>query len=85
MFNWYRLFSEQEFEDIDIPSKEFDVDLGTLGTKTIMVTKGNRTSILVDNIFLSIGLNEKNPFRYGDRAVYLDDNGDVWLGVYVAD
>ncbi len=85
MFNWYRLFNQTEFTDLEIPSKEFDVDLTGIGIETIMITKGNLVSILVDDVILPINLNSKNPFRFGERAVYLDDNGDVWLGVYVAD
>lgn len=84
-FNWYLLFNKQEFDDLDLPSKDFDVDLGEDGIKTVLVTKGNYTSIVVDDVILPINLNDRNPFRFGERAVHLDGNGDVWLGVFSAD
>lgn len=82
MFNWYRLFNQQEFLDLDLVSVEFDVALEGLGTKNVMIAKGIDVSIFVDGTFLTIGLNGKNPFRYKEYAVFLDDNEDVWLGVY---
>ena len=84
-FDWYRLFNHAEFLALDVPSREFDVVLGTLGQKTILATRGNLTSILYDGIFLSIDLNGRHPFRFGEFAVWLDVNDDVWLGVYHAD
>jgi hypothetical protein len=85
MFNWYRLFNLTDFESTGLTSHAFVVELEAIGPKEILITKGNSTSILYEDAFLTIGLNDKNPFRYGERAVYLDDNDDVWLGVYDAD
>jgi hypothetical protein len=84
VFNWYRLFNHQEFLDLDLPSVEFDVVLDTRPV-TVLVTRGIETSVTVDDTVLTINLNGKNPFRYGERAVFLDPNGDVWLGVFSAD
>jgi hypothetical protein len=82
MFNWFRLFNQQEFLDLELVSYEFDVELEGVGTKNIMIAKGTAVSIFVDGIFLSINLNGRNPFRYNELAVYLDENEDVWLGIY---
>lgn len=85
MFEWYRLFNRADFVATGLTSYEFQVDLVGIGLRSILVTKGNLVSILIEDVFLSIGLNDKNPFRYGERAVFLDENDDVWLGVYNAD
>lgn len=84
-FNWYRLFNHDEFLEQDVPSIEVDVVLQGLGQKSVLITRGVNTSILFEDTFLTIGLNDKNPFRYGEYAVLKDDNEDVWLGVYDAD
>jgi hypothetical protein len=83
-FNWYRLFNLDDFEDTGLPSYEFTVELTGIGVKEVLITKGNSTSITYGDTMLTINLNNKNPFRYGERAVFLDDNSDVWLGIYHA-
>lgn len=83
MFNWFRLFNLDEFLATGLVSKEIDVVLGTFGLKTILITQGVTTSITYDDTLLSIGMNDRNPFRYDQVAVFLDLNRDVWLGIYV--
>jgi hypothetical protein len=82
MFNWYRLFNLDDFLGLALPSYSFTVDLVGIGEKDILVTKGNYTSIVYEDAFLSINLNDTNPLRFGENAVFLDDNSDVWLGIY---
>lgn len=83
-FNWYRLFNLDQFLALDLVSTEVVVSFEALGDKSIMVYQGNRTSIVYEGDMLSIGLNDRNPFRIGARAVFLDPNRDVWLGLYHA-
>jgi hypothetical protein len=45
------------------------------------VTKGNRISLTYEGIFLTLGMNDDNPFEFEDHAVFIDDNLDVWLGI----
>lgn len=85
MFNWYRLINQDEFLASGLPSYKFEVELIGIGLKEIMITHGNFVSILVDDIFLPINLNSKNPYRYGERAVSLDENNDIWVGFYSED
>jgi hypothetical protein len=85
MFNWYRLFNYDEFLSTSLVSKTITVALEDIGEVPVLIVQGNVTSIVYDDVMLSISLNEKNPFRYGNYAVFLDDNNDVWLGIYNAD
>lgn len=84
MFKWFRLFNLTDFENLGLVSAQFDVILEGIGQKTVLVTKGNVTSVLYEDVFLSINLNNTNPFRVGERAVFLDPNNDVWIGVFSA-
>ena len=84
MFNWFRIFNLTEFLSMDLTSYEITVVLAGIGEKKILITQGNLTSITYDGDMLPINLNDKNPYRYGERGVWLDENDDVWLGVFSA-
>jgi len=81
-YDWYYIFNLTEFEALDLVSRMYTPILENLGQKEILVTKGNYTSILYDDVFLPINLNDRNPFAMGDYAVYLDsDSQNVFLGI----
>ena len=84
-YDWYKIFNLTEFQARALTSVEYEVILEDLGLKTILVTKGVKTSVYFDDVFLTVQLNEDNPFEFEDRAVYLDANNDVWVGVKVED
>jgi hypothetical protein len=83
-YNWFNICNKDEFDSLDLYSKEYEVVLQDIGLKNILVTKGNYYSFLYEDIFLTYNLNSKNPFVFGDYAIYLDANNDFWLGIKVA-
>lgn len=83
-FKWYRLFNRPEFIAAGLVSFEGTFYDENLQLKNFVVFQGEYTSVLFDDTLLSINLNDKNPFRFGDYAVFLDGNSDVWLGIYAA-
>lgn len=85
VFNWYQVFNREAFLEAEIPSREYPLFIDGIGQKTVLVTKGVGVSILYDDVFLMIGLNDKNPFRVENYAVYVDELHDVWLGIYSED
>lgn len=85
MFNWYQVFNRQAFLDTDLVSREFDLFIEGVGQKTVLVTRGVGVSMLYDGAFMMIGLNDKNPFRIGEYAAFVDEVDDVWLGIYNED
>lgn len=80
IYNWFKIFNLTEFAALSLPSREYKYLLGDYGLKTILVTKGNYTSILIDGVLLSLNMNDKNPFEFEDHAIYLDENNDVHIG-----
>ncbi len=78
---WYKVINLTEFNATNLVSRTVSIPLGQLGTKDILVTKGNQVSLLYDGTFLSIDLNNINPFEMDNRLVYLDDSNDIWLGL----
>lgn len=82
-YDWYLIFNKAEFEALELPSKEYTLNLEDIGEKTILVTQGNFVSILYESVFLPLEMNTKNPFEFDGHAIYVDDNDDVYLGVEV--
>jgi hypothetical protein len=84
-FNWYLLFNLDEFLDSGLVSKELDIVLEDIGQKKIMITQGNETSVVYEDVMLTIGANGENPvIQEGDEssyAAYLDSSQNVWLGI----
>ena len=86
VFNWYRLFNKTDFEtNVVGPSKEASVFLTGIGLKKVLITGGIGVGVTIDDVFIPLQLNGKNPTRYGIRAVFVDQNEDVFWGIYNAD
>ncbi len=84
-YDWFKVFNMDEFEGLGLVSKEYEVVLEDYGLKSIYVFKGDFVSVLFDDVFLTVNLNDRSPFAIDQRAVFMDDNLDVWVGVQVED
>lgn len=82
MFNWYILFNKVDFTSKELVSFNGTVNIEGVGIKDFLITQGNMTSIVFDNVLLTIDLNQKNPFRIGNYAVWQDEDNNIWLGIY---
>jgi len=82
---WFKVINETEFLALDLPSKMVTLEMAGVGIKDILVTRGNRTSLLYEGIFLSLGLNDRNPFVFDNVCAYKDTDNDIWIGVLVED
>jgi hypothetical protein len=80
-YKWYNIINQDDFIAMGFSSKQLEVDLEDIGVKTVLVTKGVGVSILYDGVFLTVNLNNNNPFEFDSHAVYIDANNDIWLGV----
>jgi hypothetical protein len=78
---WFNIINKNDFLDLDLPSKELELNLTDIGVKTILVTSGVGVSLVYEGIQLMVGLNDRNPFSFEGHAVYLDSNNDIWLGI----
>lgn len=83
LYDCYKIINLDDFEALDIPSRTLTLLLSGLGEKEVLITKGNLVSIVYDDVFLSLNLNDKNPFEFEDYAAFLDPNNDIWLGIKV--
>lgn len=80
MFNWFKITNLDDLVAAGIPSREFEMILGQYGLKTIVVFVGETFDVLVDDVFLMGGLNSKNPYELENRAVFIDDDQNLWVG-----
>jgi hypothetical protein len=85
MVDWYLLFNLEEFEDAELVSRNLTLTLTDIGEKEILITKGNHVAIYYEDTFLPINFLDHNPYARDGRAVYLDEQGEVWLGIEVED
>lgn len=83
IYRWFRIFNLTEFNETELTSKSYTLELDGVGVKNILVTQGNLLSMTCDGVMLSVNLNEKNPFEFDDMAIYLDGANDVFLGFAV--
>lgn len=84
LFDWYKIINKNDFDALDLYSVEKTFFMQGIGLKTILVTKGNFYGLTYDGVFLSVELNNKNPFIFEDKATYIDDADDIWLGIKTA-
>ena len=82
-YDWFKIFNKDEFEALDLVSKEYTFDFDGYGLKNLLVTKGNLLSVKIDDIFLSVNLNDKNPFAMDQRAIFIDPDNNVYVGIEV--
>lgn len=85
MFTWYKIFNRIEFEALGLVSRNYIFELGELGEKEILVTKGNGVCITYEGVMLMLNLNDKNPFVFDGHAIKEAENNDVYLGIEVED
>jgi hypothetical protein len=81
IYDRYKIFNLLEFEALELVSKTYNLVLEDVGEVGVLVTKGNLVSITYEGVFLSLNLNEKNPFEFEGFAIFIDENDDVYLGI----
>lgn len=85
-YNWFKIFNLTEFNATGLVSRKYTLNLEGIGEKTILVTKGVAVGMTYEDVFLSLELNDKNPFEFEGHAIYVDsESNDVYLGLPVAD
>lgn len=80
-FTWFKIINRAEFLATGLVSRELAIVLEGVGAKTVLVTVGNFFSITIDDVMLCLGLTSDNPFLFGDRAIVVDLNDDVFYGI----
>lgn len=80
-YDWYKLFNLDDFNATGLTSQTKTVILEGRGQKEVSIFKGIGVSIMYDDVFLTMNLNDANPFAFENKAIYVDGNNDIWLGI----
>jgi hypothetical protein len=78
---WFNIFNLDDFLALGLVSQTLTLELEAIGEVDVLVVQGNYTSIVYDDVQLTIQMNGRNPFVFDGYGVYLDENNDVWLGI----
>lgn len=84
IYTWFKIFKKTEFDALDLVSKTYTFNLEGIGQKDVLVTKGVGYGITYEGVFLSLNLNDLNPFEFDGHAIYIDGDDNVYLGIEVA-
>jgi hypothetical protein len=82
-YQWYKIFNQGEFDVKGLVSQEITLELEDRGFTTFLITKGNTYGITVDDIFIPLRFNGENPYVFQNKAVYVNEDLDVFLGFEV--
>lgn len=80
-YDVFKIINLDDFNALGLASRNVSGLFGELGFKEVLVTKGNCVSMLYEGVFLSLNLNDKNPFEFDGHAIFVDPNNDLWLGI----
>lgn len=80
-YNWFKVFNRTEFLAQDLKFKSYVLDLDGIGEKTFLVSNVNTLGVTYEGVFLSIELNDLNPFEFSDHAIYVNSLDDVYVGL----
>lgn len=84
-YTWYYLINKAEFEEAGLVSMNLSLVLSGIGLRDILLTQGAYLSVLYDDVFLPINMNDRNPYPFDGHAVYLDESDNIWLGIAIED
>lgn len=82
---WYRykIFNLLDQEAKGLPSQTHDIFLTGIGRRSIEYFKGFGPVIVYEGSFLPINFEGLNPYRQDGKGVYVDENYDVHLELFI--
>ncbi|MDR0676300.1 MAG: hypothetical protein LBF97_04600 [Elusimicrobiota bacterium] len=85
-YDWYKIINLGNFDKLNINDYEITADLEDRGMQNFRIMKGLSSlySVILDNIFLTPFLNNRNGYNFQDRSAYIDNAKNLWVG-YKAD
>lgn len=85
MWQWYKIYNLDNFDELNVADYTFDIELEGRGVCIFRICKGNFYAVIVDGVYLVPFLNGKNGFNMDNRSAYIDAKRNLWVGYYVAE
>jgi hypothetical protein len=85
IFTWYKIYDLNDFDVLDVPRVDLELNLESKGIKTFSIFKGvsGLYSVLTDDVFLTAKLNNREVFSKDGIGVYVDDEKILYVGYEV--
>lgn len=77
---WFKVLEKSELDKIDFSSKEYTFDFQDLGEKKVTIFKGSLLSVLIDDVYLVLGIEGVNESSREGRLAMIDTQESLWLG-----
>jgi len=86
IYNWYLIFNLNEFLSTNLGSKEYNLNLFSIGESTFTVYIGNVVSVMYLDQFMPINMYDEPKYEKLNYATYHDEvTGNVYFGFLVED
>lgn len=82
--NYYKVGNLNDFEALNVPQLEQELELEDLGVAKVVFIKGFSFSVIFNGEMLTPNLNGRNPFYKQHTTAYVDpQTRDIWVGYEV--
>lgn len=79
-YTWYPIFNRLEFQSEVLISKTLTLNLTGRGETEVLIVQGVGIGVVVENTYLRVNLNTRNPFYFEGYAIYQNADQDIFLG-----
>jgi hypothetical protein len=80
IYDWYKIINRIEFTNSPLYSKELTLNLVGVGEKKLVVYRGVGVGVVVDDVFLRVNLNSRNPFYFDGYGIFQDNQQNIYVG-----
>jgi len=86
IYSWFLIFNLNDFLATELVSKDYALNLETVGQSVFTAFQGNVVSIKYLDEFMPVNMYPEPMYEKLNYAVYRDDEtGNVWFGFLVED
>lgn len=82
-FYWYNIFNSNDFNNTGLVSRTLNFQMEGRGQESVLVTHGNTIAVLHTGTLLPLNFLGHNPFIRDGKAIYVDEENEVWIGFEV--
>lgn len=79
-WKWFNVLSLADFDAKNVPDMSFTRSVEGFGVKEMRICKGNFYALILDGVYLPVGVNGRNAFSVRERGAYIDESRNLWAG-----
>lgn len=78
-YTYYPIETVANFDALGVVRQNYQYILGDQGVKEIAIVKKRYYSVIIDDLFLPVGLNDRNGFNFKDHTALISE-GIIYVG-----